>query len=250
MAPLQTAARVVTAIEYLATNGGAKLDEVAAALGVHKSSALRLLTTLRELGWIVTDDRHQYRVGPHLVAVGQAAATGSSLQRVLQLAEELRDLTNETVHIAVPQNNSMLIIGRVDSASPLRVSCELGSRDPLHTSSVGKAYLASLSETDFEALLPQLDLEMRTPFSITDADRLRDDIELTRRRGYSLDFEEGRLGVCCIGFAVQLGANLDTAALSITGPAHRWTRDAIAEMTPELVERVASASPVTAVAPT
>ena len=64
------------------------------------------------------------------------------------------------------------------------------------------------------------------------------EVRRTRERGYSLDFEEGRLGVCCMGFAFRLGSNLDPVAVSITGPTDRWTRDRMSRLAPLLLERV------------
>lgn len=238
MVLMETVARAVRAVEYVAREGKVSLDGVAAEIGVHKSNALRLLNTLRELDWIVLDDRRYYMVSPHLIAVGQAAAAGTSFRQALQLAEELRDISGETVHVAVPHGRHMLIVGRVDSPNPLRVSCQLGSRDAMHTSALGKAYLSVLSARELESLVMKLDLVGLTPFSITSTEDLMAEVERTRNRGYSLDFEEGRLGVCCMGFGLRLGSNLDPVAVSITGPADRWTDDKMSRLAPRLVERV------------
>ena len=116
-------------------------------------------------------------------------------------------------------------------------------------SAFGKAYLASLSESAFEALLPQLDLKAETTVSITSEIDLRSEIEKTRERGYSLNLEETTVGVCSLGFAVRLGSNLEMVALSITGPAHRWTPEAIGEIAPDLLKRVTARSPLTQVGP-
>lgn len=238
MVLMETVARAVRAVEYVAREGRVRLDDVATEIGVHKSNALRLLNTLRELDWIVLDDRRSYMVSPHLIAVGQAAAAGTSFRQALQLAEELRDMSGETVHVAVPHRRRMLIVGRVDSPNPLRVSCQLGSRDHMHTSALGKAYLSVLSAQEMEALVAKLDLVGLTPFSITSVDDLVAEVRRTRDRGYSLDFEEGRLGVRCLGFGFRLGSNLDPVAVSVTGPADRWTEDRMSKLAPLLLERV------------
>ena len=64
------------------------------------------------------------------------------------------------------------------------------------------------------------------------------EVRRTRDGGYSLDFEEGRLGVCCIGFAVHLGSNRDRVAISITGPSDKWTRENLVELAAPLLEHV------------
>lgn len=246
---METVGRVVRAVEYVAREGRVRLDDVAGELGVHKSNALRLLNSLREMDWIVLDDRRTYAVSPHLIAVGQAAAAGTSFQEALQLAEELRNLSGETVHIAVPHGHQMLTVGRVDSLNRLRVSCELGSRDTLHASALGKAYLAALPEHELDTVIDRIELEKLTPFTITRVADLRTDVIRTRERGYSLDFEEGSLGVCCIGFSLRLGSNLDVVAVSITGPSYRWTEGKMMELVPALLERVESLGPPLALHP-
>ncbi|MCY4621699.1 MAG: IclR family transcriptional regulator [bacterium] len=246
---METVARVVRAVEFVAREGRVRLDDVAQELGVHKSNALRLLNTLRELDWMVLDDRRTYMVSPHLIAVGQAAAAGTSFQEALQLAEDLRAMSGETVHIAVPHGQRMLIVGRVESHNPLRVSCELGTRDALHASALGKAYLAALTGDQLDSVVSRLDLDALTQFSITDEAALRAEVARTKERGYSLDFEEGRVGVCCLGFSLRLGRNRDAVALSITGPSYRWTREKMMTLVPALLERVEAMNPSLALHP-
>jgi IclR family transcriptional regulator, acetate operon repressor len=234
---VQSAARVVQAMEFIARRKEVRAGDVAAELGIHKSNALRLLETFRRFDWVAVDqERRFYRVGPALFAIGEAAAANLHLEEVLHLAEELRDLTGETVHIAVPHIDRMLIVARVESGHALRVSCPIGSRDPLYNSSLGKACLATMPDDEREAILATLTLEPRTPNTITSLDALRADIERTRERGYAIDDGEARLGVRCMGLAATRPGSPRLVALSITGPAERWTLDAITHAAPAILE--------------
>lgn len=239
MATLQSASRVVRVLEHLAVSGPSKLDDIAAILDVHKSNALRLLSTLREHGWIVTDEaRSQYSVGPRLIAVGQAAVSGLELQKALALAEELRDMTGETVHVSIPQDHRMLVVGRVDSTNPLRVTWPVGAEDMFHASAVGKAYLATLTDSDLENLVPKLDLLPLTSFTLTTPDEVIQDVRLTRARGYALNDEEGRLGVDAVAIAIRLGGPAEVLSMSMTGPSARFNRKAIEAIIPSVLELV------------
>lgn len=234
---VQSAARVVQAIELIARRREAKLGEVAAELGIHKSNALRLLDTLRSLNWIVVDElRACYRVGPALIGIGQSAAHSIYLDELLRTADILRDITGETVHIAVPHGERMLIVACSESRHALRVSCQVGSQDPLYNSSLGKAHLATLSNEQLEVLLPVLTHERLTDTTITSPEGLQFDIELIRARGYAIDNGESGLGVRSMGFAVNFGGTLHKGALSITGPAERWTEDAMEKEAPVILE--------------
>lgn len=236
---LQSAMRVVQTLEYLASNGPARLTELASALGVHKSNALRLLTKLRAMHWVTTDETGAlYQLGPALLRIGHATTEQVRLNELVRVAEAVRDLTEESVHIAIPDDDRMLLVARVDSPHALRVSCELYTRDPLHTSSLGKAYLAALPQAEFERVLRGLRLQPLTPNSIRTKRALREEIERTRERGYSIDDEEGRVGVCCLGVPMRLGNAVVGATLSVTGPQPRWSVDRIVEMAPKVVELV------------
>lgn len=234
---LQTAGRVVQAVELIARSREAKLGEIASALGIHKSNALRLLETLQALDWVVVDPlRSCYRVGPALLGIGQAAIENLKLDEVLRAARVLRDLTGETVHIAIPRTERMIIVACVESLNALRVSCPLGTQDPFHSSGLGKAYLASLPHSELEHVLMTVPRGVLTPNTITDIDALRTEIHATRLRGYATDNEEGRLGVRCMGFAIRIDGAVRTAALSITGPAARWTLAAMDDKAAAILE--------------
>lgn len=239
MTTLQSASRVVVALEHLATHGTARLDDVADVLGVHKSNALRLLSTLKEHGWVVADEtKSRYSVGPRMIAIGEAAVGGFELQKALSLAEDLRNLTGETAHVSIPQGDRMLVVGRVDSTNPLRVMWPVGAEDLLHASAVGKAYLASLSDERLEDVVSRLDLVPLTHHTLTSAHDLLQEIELTRERGYALNEEEGRLGVASIGVAVRFSGFADAVSISVTAPYARMDRTKIEEVAPAILEIV------------
>lgn len=234
---LQSAARVVQAIEVMARRGEMKLSEVAADLGIHKSNALRLLETLRTLGWVAVDaERNNYKVGPALVGIGQAAAGAMDIDELLHTAGIVRDITGESVHIAVPNGHHMLIVARIDSHHALRVSCRIGSQDALYNSGLGKAYLASLPGDEVDTLLRTVSFERCTPTTLTTPEALREDLRITRERGYAVDLGEAREGVQCMGVAVTVGSQAHTVAISVTGPAERWTLELIEEKAPFVLE--------------
>lgn len=239
MAELQNAARVVQVIEHLTEVGTARLDEVAEVLGVHKSNALRLLATLRAYGWVtVNAQRTHYSLGPRLISIGQAAIPDVQLQKTLAIAEEIRDLTGETVHVSVRSGDLMLVVGRVDSFNALRVTCDLGSSDPLHATAVGKMYLATLPPAELEELVATLDLVPYTPNTITEPAALLEEVAAIRARRFAMNEEEVRPGVAAIAVAISFGGGSAPLALSITAPAHRLGHAELEELGPKILEVV------------
>jgi DNA-binding IclR family transcriptional regulator len=239
VAELQNAARVVQVIEHLTEVGTARLDEVAEVLGVHKSNALRLLATLRGYGWVsVNSARTHYSLGPRLISIGQAAIPDVQLQKTLAIAEEIRDLTGESVHVSVRSGDQMLVVGRVDSFNALRVTCDLGSGDPLHATAVGKMHLATLPPAELEQLVRTLDLVPYTPNTITDPDALVEAVAAIRARRFAMNVEEVRPGVAAIAVAIWFGGGSAPLSLSITAPAPRMGRDEMEQLGPKILELV------------
>ncbi len=226
---MKTATRAIDVVHHLQGHPGAGLGQIAAVLRVHKSSASRLLRTLERHGWVARDPSgFAYHIGPALIAVGRAAVDQFlRSERVLPMMERLRDLSGETVHLAVFDQGEMLHVLRADSHDMIRVTCPAGTRDALHCTALGKAFLASLSDEQRRMIVTGLKLERRTPNTITGRKALLADLEATRARGFSIDREEGRVGVRCVGLALVEARGKSIGALSITGPAFRWTQRAM-----------------------
>jgi DNA-binding IclR family transcriptional regulator len=236
MTNLQNASRVVQTIEALADRQPMRLDDLAEELGVHKSNVLRLLATLRNHGWVtVNENRTLYSLGPRLVPIGQAAVPDIELAKALELAGELRDLTGETVHISVTSGPYLVIVGKVESLNALRVSLDVGSEDHLHSTASGKVALASLPDEELRLAVDELDLKAMTPNTVTDKERLLEQVEAARKDGYALNQEEGREGISSVAVSLSFGGASQPFSLSITGPVERWTREAIQERLPDIL---------------
>lgn len=239
MLNLQNASRVVLLIETLAERQPMRLDDITAELEIHKSNALRLVTTMRNHGWVtVNENRTLYSLGPGLVRIGQAAVPDIELSKALELAGELRDLSGETVHVSVISGQRMVVVGKVESTNALRVSLDVGSSDALHSTAVGKVALASLPDDELDRTIAELDLVASTPNTITDRDRLREEILQARESGYALNLEEGRSGVGSVAMSLSFGGGAQPFSLSITGPIERWSKEAILENLPKVFEIV------------
>jgi DNA-binding IclR family transcriptional regulator len=127
----------------------------------------------------------------------------------------------ETVNLAVPQRDEMIYVYQAEGPGAVKATAHLGTRRPFNCSSLGKAYLAALPIEDLEERLRGLPLVALTDNSIVRLDLLRDDIEATRARGYSIDAEEVEVGVACVGAAIRDHTGWPVAAISIAGPAQR-----------------------------
>lgn len=234
MTSLQVAARVMEAVEFLASRESARLDEVAEVLGVHKSNALRLLSTLREREWVVLNDAHtHYSLGPRLISIGRAAVP-LGLPGALGLAARLRDLTGESAHVSMRVDDYMLTIGRVESHHELKATMPVGGKDPIHATAVGKAYLATLPDEVIERELDRLDLREFTSRTVTTKPALLRQVRQVREQGYAINDREGTGGITAVAVPLT-GDGTGPLSLSLSGPAERFPLPVIESFLPEIL---------------
>jgi DNA-binding IclR family transcriptional regulator len=102
---------------------------------------------------------------------------------------------------------------------------EIGNRVPLHATGIGKVLLAWLQATQRDALARRIELHRFTPTTLTDAERLVEELATIRRQGYARDDGEMEEGVRCIAVPVRDSSTHVVAALSVSGPSSRLTEE-------------------------
>src|SRR3954470_7924860 len=155
---VQSVDRALTILEVLSRVSEAGVTEIAGELGVHKSTAFRLVTTLEAHRLVEqTTDRGRYRLGVGVLRL--AGATTARLDLVQEARPVCRQLaadTGETVNIAVLSESSALYLDQVAGSSALQPHNWVGQHIPLHATSNGKVLLSELSDTELKAALREL----------------------------------------------------------------------------------------------
>ena len=149
-------------------------------------------------------DGKRRRLSPRAAPAQLASRSWSQFDLRAALAPELqalRDATGETVHLAVPAGAEMVYIDKLESPGPVRMVSRVGAGVALHSSAVGKAYLAALGEAERERLLDGLPLEARMPSTLASLPALRVALAETAR-GYAVD-DENEPGIVCYGVALR-----------------------------------------------
>ena len=211
---------------------GLSVQQAAIELGVHKSTASRLLATLVTSGYAVPNDPSSrgFRLGPS-VQIHQALS--SDERRLRELArpvlEDLVKVTGECAHVAVVAGQTALVIDDVETDQALRVVGGRGRRVPLHCTSAGKCLMAFGL-----AGIPEL-LPARTSRTFTNREILRLHLEEIEQMGFALDDEENDPGVRCISAPVFNGVGEVIGCVGIDGPSVRLTTDKIEEMAHKVV---------------
>lgn len=197
------------------------------ATGYPRPTVHRIVAGLLAERMLLEDPQtHGLSLGPRLIQLASRSWGRSDLRlAAVDALKRLRDLTGETVHLAVPNGRSMVFIEKLESPSAVRMSSRIGASVPLHVTAVGKAYLAALPAAERAALLKGLPLPRHTEHTLTDRAALEAELASTRARGWSTDREEHESGVYCFGAAVLGAQGRPVAAISVTTLVFRQKED-------------------------
>ncbi len=206
------------------------VSELAEELGLHKSTVSRLFATLRARG-LVSRVGDRFAPGPELARLG-ALASLDLVALARPTLERLAEETGEAVNLAVRDRDQALNVVQMETAHLLGITDWTGRGLPMHVTANGKALLAF-----GDAALPAA-LEALTPRSIVEPELLETDLAEVRRRGYATSLEELEVGLIAVAAPVFDAAGRCVAAVSVSGPVFRLTR----QRASEIGERCAAAA--------
>ncbi|MCC6793272.1 MAG: IclR family transcriptional regulator, partial [Thermomicrobiales bacterium] len=131
--------------------------------------------------------------------------------------ERLLERTNLTSHLGAIFDHRVIFIEKLEPKSFIRFSTFPGMRSDVHISSLGKAMAAHLPEHELETILDRIGLGHYTTNTITEPDAFAAELAKIREQGYSIENEEGELGIRCVGAPIFDNADRVIAAVSVTG---------------------------------
>lgn len=242
-AAVQSVDRALLVLEILAKLGTAGVTEIAAELGVHKSTVSRLVTVLESRGFVEQlSDRGKYRLGFTLVRLAGATSAQMDLAKESQpVCDELAEQSGETVNVAILDGDR--IINIVESYGDREVTLRtwVGQNCPAHATSSGKALLSELSPGKVRALLGNQALPMFTPNTVATVKELVAELDEVRRSGWASVCEELEEGLNAVAAPVRDSSGKIVAALSVSAPAYRLKSadfEAMGELTTSAAEQI------------
>jgi DNA-binding IclR family transcriptional regulator len=214
--------RALSVLEILAAQGEAGVTEVAAELGVHKSTAFRLVAVLESRGFVEQlADRGKYRLGFGVVRLaGAAAARLDIAQEGRPICEALAADLEETVNIAILDSDRAVNVSQVRGPAALSTHNWVGQGTPLHATSSGKVLLAHAPEAIRKALLSR-EMPRYTATTITDPEALQQHLDHIVEQGWGSTVEEYEVGLNAVAAPVRDADGSVIAALSVSGPSFR-----------------------------
>ncbi|HZD66075.1 MAG TPA: IclR family transcriptional regulator [Acidimicrobiales bacterium] len=240
---VQSLARAFELLEHMADAGGdIGITRLAQVSGLPLPTIYRLLRTLVAGGYARQGASRRYGLGPRLIRLGEGAGMALGAHAKPQLVA-LAAATGETANLAVLDGDEAVYVAQAPSRHAVRMFTEVGRRVHPHCTGVGKALLAQLPDDQALAILRRTGLPALTPATVTDLERLADQLAAIRRLGYAVDEGEQEVGVVC--FAVPVPTDPPRAALSVSGPAGRMGEDARRRAIPlmrDAARRVAGAA--------
>lgn len=212
----QTVERAIDIIE-LTSAAPRSLAEVADHLGVHRTTALRLLRTLTDGGLTRRREDGRYGVGYRLAGLAELAYEQFDLRN---LAHDhlvtLSQLSGHTVHLAAIEGDDIVYVDKVDPIGGLRLYSQIGKPVRLHTAAVGKAILSQQPEGVIAAMILRCDFERFTESTITTPEALLSELRVARARGWAIDDGEMEAFLNCIAAPIRKSTGDVVAAVSIT----------------------------------
>ena len=239
---VQSVDRALSVLGILARVGEAGVTEIAGQLGVHKSTAFRLVTTLEAHDLVEqTEDRGKYRLGLGLVRLaGTSTARLDVVQQARPVIRRLAGECGETVNIAVLGNHAALYVDQVTGGSGLQSHNWVGQQIPLHATSNGKVLLSELSRAEVDELVERL--TPYTPQTITRRDALHRELGKVREQGYAVATDELEVGLTAIAAPVRSAHGDVVASMSISGPTLRLPDERVETLVPALLAACANVS--------
>lgn len=210
---------------FLLQEGEFSITEVADNTKLNVSTTYRMLSVLVKRGYIRQKARRgKYYRGSKLLEFASTLKISTGIREVsLPFLRELNNATGEAVNLAILDSNKALNIEHIMATHEytLRMFTPVGTRNPLHCTGLGKVLLANMEQKELENSLGSKSLPRYTKHTITNFNRLQEELQVISQKGIAEDNEELEIGAKCIASAVKNSDGKVVAAVSIAAPAVR-----------------------------
>jgi DNA-binding IclR family transcriptional regulator len=238
----QSLERGLAALKQLA-EGPRTLDQLAATLDVHKSTAMRLLRTLEGNRFVRREDVHHYRLGSALFDLANRALEELDVRAAARPhLVELGESSGHTVHLATYEDDQVVYIDKVDSRQPVRMYSRIGKRAPVHCTAVGKVLVAEWSQERRSRLVQRLDYSRLTENTVTSPTGFADELDQVCRQGYAVDRSEHEDFIHCIAAPIRNARGEVVAAMSLSVPKVLLDFDGLLALLDDLLRATRGAS--------
>jgi DNA-binding IclR family transcriptional regulator len=231
---VQTLKRSISLLDCFSTDQPSLgVREAARKAGLSSSTTGRLLAAMKDSGLLTQDPLSRaYSLGPKVLAWSGVYSSTLDVRAIaMRDLEELHRATQETVSLYILDGGDRVCVERLESPHNVRVSSRIGLRLPLYAGSAGKAMLAFLPAARREEIIAATPLAPLTAKTITSPEELRSELEKVRRDGYAVSRGEWQIDASGVAAPVFDHSSAPVAAVTISGPAQRFSDEAIEKYT-------------------
>lgn len=239
--PVQTLGKALDILEYIKNNPsseGISLTEISSALNIGKSGVHRLLDTLMAYDFVekINGVSPAYRLGWGLFNAGNAVPKQHTLNgaNYVPTIEKLCNTFFETTNLGILNNYEAIIICKMEPARMLRTNTQVGEREPIYSTALGKLFMSDMPEKDIDNYLERTTLKKLASNTITERHKLLEALEKVRQQDFAVDNEEFVDGMICLAMPIRDFTGHIVAGISISGPSKRMTKEKIGEISPVL----------------
>ncbi len=221
---MSTLTKTITVLQAIASaKPSPRFSDLLAVLDFPQTTLHRLLSQLIAEGLVVLDSHNKtYRLGLALLTLAQQALAGLDVREMAQAEiDELANLTQDTIHLAILDHDEIMYIDKRESSVGLRLYSAIGKRAPIYCTGVGKVIFSFLPSTQQQALLSKMPFVQHTDTTLYTPELLMQAAHQIKEQGYGFDIEEHEPGICCVAAPVFGLQQEVVAALSVTASVFR-----------------------------
>lgn len=220
-----------------------RVSDLAASLGLAKSTVSRLMSTMASEGFVIKDpETHKYRLGLSVLALSGIITSNFEISKeAAPVANKLVNDLGETAHLAILEGIDTVYVHKAECNHPVKVLTHLGKRNPSYCTSSGKVLLA-YSESDVIKRVIDHGLHPYTQKTITDPDTLLKTLKEIKEQGYALSKDELLEGITSIAAPIRDYTGKVVAAVTVTWPNRRLTPHRVPLYTRKIVNAAKEAS--------
>ncbi len=237
--------RALTILELLAQYPeGMRMREIAEKIELPSNSVFRITGVLEDRGYLLREGTDmRYRLSRKLLALGYAAVGEDKLiEHSLDVMQQLRDETEETVLVGVRADLEGIVLEQVAATQPVKFLVDPGTRFPLHTSAPGKVFAAFIKPAERATLLKRIHFKRYTPNTLDTRAKFEVALEEVAKKGYAVDRSEEIEGLHCVGAPIFNHRGHPIAAIWVTGPSFRFPESAFDRIGRKVVNAAATIS--------
>jgi DNA-binding IclR family transcriptional regulator len=239
---IRSVTRALQVLIAVSDLGEADLSTVARTVGLHPTTTLRMLESLRSRD-LVRQRRGLYEIGARAFEIGCSFVNRKPLAREAQaLVDELARRVNETASFGILDDGEVLYLAIAPGERELGIQSTAGGRHPTYCTALGKALIAHLPWEAVESILEKHPPVRLTSSTVVDPAQLRRELARVVRQGFAVDAEERVPGVVCVAAPIRDQTGAVVAAISISGPEIRITKRRIPSLAQHVVRIADDAS--------